>query len=173
VAVGGGGYEFTYSGGTWSSGNQIDPTTNEQSDQAGGQRIDLISDRQHKAGNLLAGQAYATDLDVSCTSSSFCMAVDSKGYGFAYSDGTWTSGHRVEADGLRFRSISCPTYGFCVAVSSSGYEFTYSGGTWSSGRRIDPNSIGLESVSCATTTFCVTVGFDGYEFTYSRAAYGG
>jgi hypothetical protein len=194
MAVGDGGNEFTYSNGTWSSGQQLDPGVNGDFDIScpTDTFCVMVDEGDHEftysAGTWSSGRQIDQEgslTSVSCPTTTFCVAVDNSGMVFIYSAGTWSNGGQIDLEGGpqingddALTSVSCPTTRFCVALGALGYVFTYSGGAWSSGQQIDvegdPQINGyktLTSVSCPTTTFCVAVDEGGYGFTYSAGTW--
>jgi hypothetical protein len=64
-------------------------------------------------------------VDVSCTTSDFCIATDSDGQAFSYSGGTWSSSpSRIGVTDASVH-VSCVSPSFCAAVSSDGDGFVY------------------------------------------------
>lgn len=105
----------------------------------------------------------AFDADsVSCSSSTFCVAVDEQSLVSTFSGGAWSEPSLLP---LGMQSVSCPSSTFCVAA---GFGVTmYDGSTWSAEVDVDPHQI-LDAVSCPSTTFCMAsdrvgnvVTFDG------------
>jgi hypothetical protein len=99
---------------------------------------------------------------VSCTSATFCAAVDAGGHAAVETNGTWGQTKLVDP-GRQLMSVSCTTdavSNVCVAVDDGGNQLTYSNGTWSPPTAIDaPQS--LSSVSCASPSLCVAVDQSG------------
>ena len=101
---------------------------------------------------------------VSCASTSFCVAIDAAGNAFVYT-GTWSTATNIDStipagndseDNLQ--SVSCASSSFCVVGDSKANVITYNGTAWSQPQSIDPNSgAGFFSVSCPTATFCMAV----------------
>ncbi len=117
---------------------------------------------------------------VSCTSSTFCVAVDNAGYGLIYNGTTWSAPVLLDAAGPGLRGgsfamkVSCPAQGFCVVVDTAGNAYIYRSGAWGAGQDIDSSTSHnvVNSVSCATTTFCVAVDDDGNVLYYNGAGWG-
>jgi hypothetical protein len=91
---------------------------------------------------------------VSCSSASFCAAVDGRGRTLEWSHGTWTppavnSGGSLEA-------LSCTSATFCAAVGGV-RAATYNGSRWTAARRVVPGRLSLRAISCVGHTFCVAV----------------
>ena len=101
VAMGGGGYEFTYSNGTWSSGQQINT-------------VGLDSVSCPSATFCVAVGVFGDEFTYSNGTWSSGQQIDTNSNNFTNPNS--------------LNSVSCPTARFCVAVDSGGYEFTYSNG---------------------------------------------
>ncbi len=105
---------------------------------------------------------------ISCTSSSFCVAVKSNGNAYTFNGGSW-SGPATSAGGSSV-SVSCTSPSFCVAVTSTGGAYTYDGASWSG-----PASTGaggsLVSVSCTSSSFCLAIDSSGGAFTYNSTSW--
>ncbi len=100
---------------------------------------------------------------VSCSSASFCVAVDYQGGAVTYNGASWSSA--TDIDGSNdLTSVSCPSATFCGAVDYEGKALTYDGTHWSSPATADPGNE-LNSVSCPTATFCAAVDNDGNTLT--------
>ena len=185
VAVDSGGYVHVFSGGTWVSGQQVDPGGNTLQgvscptttfcvavDNSGNAFTDT-------AGTWSTGSQIDTNSNtslnaVSCPTTTFCMAVDSSGTAFTDAAGTWSTGSQVDTNGNNsLNAVSCPTSTFCVAVDNDGYAFTYNNGAWANTVLSPPGpaDIALSSVSCASPSFCVAVDVGGYAFTDSGGAW--
>jgi len=108
-------------------------------------------------------------LGVSCTSSSFCMAVDADGSTVTYNGTSWSSPNPIDPD-TALESVSCTSPSFCAAVDVTGDAFTYDGTSWSAAASIDPGNT-LSSVSCTSPSFCVTVGQDGDVVRYDGTSW--
>ncbi len=109
---------------------------------------------------------------VSCTSSTFCVAVGEGSSGAVAltstnGGGIWTQGS-LPAYVVNLNGVSCTSSTFCVAVgndstnkfnNNSGEAFTSTigGFTWTQGS-LSANVNNLNSVSCTSSTFCVAVG---------------
>jgi hypothetical protein len=92
-----------------------------------------------------------TDLSgVSCTSSSFCVAVDSYGHALTYNGARWTKRVAVVPSPYHLWDVSCSSPSFCLAGSDDGAAI-YDGTTWS----IAPSPPGLVGVACQSSSFCV------------------
>jgi len=128
-----------------------------------------------------SGFGSGTFNDVSCASTTSCVAVGSDGnHHEIYSEGSetagtwsWSAVAYVTADstgGGGFSSVSCASVASCVAVGqdNSGSpvfsEGTMSGGTWTwTTASAAGNATGtLSSVDCPTTTTCIAVGSDNH-----------
>jgi hypothetical protein len=105
---------------------------------------------------------------VSCTTTTFCMAVGSGSSGdvaLMWDGASWSLPMPLKSSSLGLGSISCPTTRFCMAVggyhASGDVYATWDGSTWSpeSQRRTGLGSDGFASVSCPTNALCVAVDF--------------
>ncbi|MGH9121539.1 MAG: hypothetical protein ACRDYC_06285, partial [Acidimicrobiales bacterium] len=56
---------------------------------------------------------------VSCPTTTFCRAVDTRGRVFGYDGSSWSAGSTIDA-GHVLTSVSCPTTTYCVAVDRDG-----------------------------------------------------
>jgi hypothetical protein len=109
---------------------------------------------------------------VSCTSSSFCMAVDSTKH-FMTWDGTHWRIHRNKMYSQGFgipNAVSCVSETFCVAVDNTGLALAWSGGkNWGTTQMPTDSHANLTSVSCANTSFCAAVDTNGDAFNGTSA----
>jgi hypothetical protein len=95
--------------------------------------------------------------DVSCTSASFCMALD-EGLAYRYDGSSWSAG--VIPPGAP-NWVSCVSPTFCMAVGNG--VAIYDGSHWSAAGPGAPSE--ASAVSCASTTFCmVSAGLAYYRF---------
>ncbi len=179
VAVDSGGYVHVFSGGTWVSGQQVDPGGNTLQgvscptttycvavDNSGNAFTDTAG--TWSSGNQIDTASNDSLNAVSCPTATFCMAVDSSGTAFTDTAGTWSSGSQIDTNGNNsLNAVSCPTPTFCVAVDNDGYAFTYNNGSWANTvlSPPGPGDIALSSVSCTSPAFCVAVDVGGYAFT--------
>jgi hypothetical protein len=103
---------------------------------------------------------------VSCPTTLFCVAVDSRGRALTTTNGgaNWSAPDLIDPYpgpprdfGLRLTAVSCANASFCVAVDDEGDSLVTSDGgqTWSSA---SPTPQTLTSVSCPVAGFCVGVG---------------
>jgi predicted small lipoprotein YifL len=102
-------------------------------------------------------------VSVSCPLTSFCEAIANDGYGFTYSNGSWSAGQIADPNAVAtvdFKSVSCASASFCLAVDYDGYVFAYSGREWSSDGQVNSTG-GFTSISCSSSSFCVAAGTDG------------
>ena len=113
--------------------------------------------------------------DVSCTSPTFCVAVDPTGTAYTYGGSTWSAGTTIDpgaattGDQVGVTSVSCAAR-TCVAVDDNGNAVAYDGTSWSAPRPIDP-TLGLSTVSCATPTFCVALNDIGDALLYDGSTW--
>ena len=103
---------------------------------------------------------------VSCTSSSFCVAVDNDGRVIKYGTTGWGTPASL---GLSRggTSVSCTSSSFCVATDSTGQATTYDGSSWSVPVQADSYAAIVNEVSCASSSFCVAVDAENYAFVFA------
>ncbi|MGO9788742.1 MAG: hypothetical protein ACLP8S_04185 [Solirubrobacteraceae bacterium] len=144
---------FTYNGSTWSS-----PTTVETPPYH-----DLLG-----------------VTSVSCTSPTFCVAVDNAYNEMTYNGTSWSAPQAIETTpngvvaGL---IVSCASSTFCVALGYNGSALTYDGTSWSTAQELVPQAesiasfAGFTSVDCLSSTYCAAVTENGNEWTFNGAAW--
>ncbi len=100
-------------------------------------------------------------LDVSCATTSHCVAVNWDGKILIYDGSRWATLSKVGPSGLI--SVSCPSVSFCLAVSDRGSSIVIRGNTWTDATKIPSLAAAfVYSVSCASTKECVAIGLDGH-----------
>ncbi len=194
VDVNGLGFEYSSSTQTWSSGVQVVPKPNSTNGWSKEPALTSVSCPSTgfcvavdngQNGTANEGDAYTWDgtswsapspIDtqngggsqlngVSCTSTSFCVAVGNAGEVLSYNGTTWSSPQVVD-DQSPLSEISCASTTLCVATINAansdpqlGGVVVDQGGTWASPQMIDIASNAGErdfaSVTCPSTTFCV------------------
>jgi hypothetical protein len=94
---------------------------------------------------------------VSCTSTSFCMAVDDAGEFLTFDGTSWTTPAFIAAEARDGQyEVSCASATMCVAIGNA-YAYTYDGTTWTQVSSLDdPDD--LTKVSCTETSVCVVAG---------------
>jgi hypothetical protein len=103
---------------------------------------------------------------VSCSSPSWCLAVDDLGRALYWNGHTWSAPAVIDSGAAQSAasSPSCVSQSYCAAVvNPGGYEgvWIYSGGTWTSAP--DPGfSVG--AVGCGSTHLCVAGGGNSCGF---------
>jgi hypothetical protein len=112
-------------------------------------------------------------LDVSCPSSSFCVALDKFSYVYttrnptAGAAATWQRHSPIDHEAVQ--AISCPTANLCVAVDQLGRAITSTNptaGTDASWHQtLVDTARQLMDVSCASESLCVAVDQAGYAIT--------
>ncbi|WP_076263404.1 hypothetical protein [Intrasporangium flavum] len=92
--------------------------------------------------------------DVSCPTSTWCMAVDLSGRVATFNGSSWSAPKLVfpRLDGVNqaITAVSCPTTTFCLAVSDSGYG-VYRSGSWTVTRSWQAP---FRAVDCYSATRC-------------------
>jgi hypothetical protein len=103
---------------------------------------------------------------VSCSSSSFCMAVDFRGRVLEYAGGHWSAPAVVDPGG-DLSSVSCLAPSARTAVDSTDAVFTYDGTQWSAHPAQSNQSQGLAAVSCSLPSSCKALAEFGSAFVES------
>ena len=99
--------------------------------------------------------------DVSCPTTTWCMAVDLSGQALTFNGRAWSTPRKVfpKAPGQPQAAVSCPTTSFCLAVSAYGYG-VYRSGTWTVVRSaLAP----FRTVGCYSATRCALVMGDSWS----------
>ncbi len=108
---------------------------------------------------------------LSCTTSSFCMAVSAVGLAYTYSTSGWSSSVDA-ASPIPLVQVSCADTTFCVAVSNTGRAYFYNG-SWS-GPAILNASGSMDGVTCPLgATFCLALSDGGYYTTHDGTTWTG
>jgi hypothetical protein len=129
---------FLFNGSTWSSAPRInDPASSTQTGMA----------------------------SVSCSSPSFCAAVDNGSNAFTFNGTSWNSAAVIDP-GNELSTVSCPSTSFCAAVDYGPNVVTFNGTSWRKPSAIDPASY-LQAVSCAAASFCVAIDRKGNALTFN------
>lgn len=136
----------------------------------------------------------ASALDqVSCTSPSFCMAVDAQGSAYRFDGSAWSpavplagsaaaAGSTTGGSGVRnggagtsangTPGVSCAASTFCVALSGQSNVVQWDGTAWGAAEQVG-GAASLQAVSCASTTFCVAMDGIGDGYAYEGSAWTG
>lgn len=96
--------------------------------------------------------------DVSCPTSTYCVAVDSNGAALFWNGASWSTPRHVNANGS-LTTVSCSSKTSCVVVSDAGKAVALKGGVW-----LAPQSLGPADsyrISCPSSHFCAAVGANG------------
>jgi hypothetical protein len=106
---------------------------------------------------------------VSCSSPSFCAAVDNGSNAFTFNGTSWSPATAIDP-GHELSTVSCPSTSFCAAVDYGPNVITFNGTSWSKPSAIDPGSY-LQAVSCASASFCVAIDRKGNAFTFNGSTW--
>ena len=125
--------------------------------------------------------SYPAITGVSCSSPSFCAAVDNAGNALLFKGRTWSRPVNIDTNTYGFTSVSCANSKFCVAMDADGYRSTWNGSHWRAPTLTDPESVPSDpSVSCPTVSFCAVVDqfgkgalWNGTKWTTTTVAGGG
>jgi hypothetical protein len=102
------------------------------------------------SGNYLAS--------VSCSSTTFCVAVDSAGNILGYNGKKWS--HPLSIDGTNYLEyVSSVGKKFSVSVDDDKQAIQTPGAKKGTSTVIDTGDASLKSVPCASTKFCVTLDY--------------
>jgi lysophospholipase L1-like esterase len=131
----GGGASFTWNGASWA-------------------RHDVV------AFDSYEGQDYFL-VSVSCTSASFCIALDDSGHAFSWNGTSWSGPTAIDPNiGTQMPdfppSVSCTSATFCMELGDSGTA-VWNGTSWSAPSRKNPGAGYPLSVSCASASLCVAL----------------
>ncbi|MER7072040.1 hypothetical protein [Terrabacter sp. NPDC000476] len=99
--------------------------------------------------------------DVSCPSTTWCMAIDLSGQVLTFDGTTWSSPRKIfpKAPGQPQSAVSCPTTTFCLATHASGYA-VYRSGSWTVTRSaLAP----FRTVGCYSATRCALIRGDVFS----------
>ena len=105
--------------------------------------------------------------EISCTSQSFCAAVDSVGNAFTWNGSSWTR-EKIDSPNA-LTEVSCTSSTFCAAVDDAGNAFTWNGSSWTE-KSIDGTNI-FYGASCTSSTFCAAVDDAGNAFTWNGSGW--
>ena len=117
----------------------------------------------------LLNHSVATDLvSVSCTATTFCMAMGSDPRYVATWNGTkWKFDSKPHAIG-HYDWVSCSSSHFCASVDSKGYAEGWNGHVWTLSRLIDPGGY-FVAISCTPADLCVAVDAEGNAVVIEKA----
>src|SRR5206468_6949587 len=101
---------------------------------------------------------------VSCSSASFCMAVDGSGDAASFNGSRWAAG-TVPGDAV---TVSCPDDGYCVAADNAGGVMTYTNGSWSKITKVDGNNT-FDALSCPSASACLAADSNNNVLYYAPA----
>jgi hypothetical protein len=116
---------------------------------------------------------------VSCPSTSFCAAVDTKGSAATLNDGSWSSLQNIDSTASSdfndtMGTVSCASASFCVAGDNLDDVYTYNGSSWSALHQLNSSvtdaTVGF-AVSCPTTSFCLAVDGNFNWYTYNGSTW--
>jgi hypothetical protein len=116
------------------------------------------------------GQSTQTGMaSVSCSSPSFCAAVDNGSNAFTFNGTSWSPAAVIDR-GNELSTVSCPSASFCAAVDYGPNVVTFNGTSWSKPSAIDPGTY-LQAVSCASASFCVAIDRKGNALTFNGSTW--
>jgi hypothetical protein len=184
MAVLGSGYAARYDGTVWSQPARLSSSAG-QPDSVSCPTVSfcLAVDGQDSSAFRFNGSTWSSVLglndpvpatqrgmaSVSCSSPSFCAAVDNGSNAFTFNGTSWSPA-RVIDPGHELSTVSCPSASFCAAVDYGPDVVTFNGNSWSTPLVIDPGSY-LQAVSCASARFCVAIDRRGNAFTFNGSTW--
>ena len=168
-----------FDGTNWSGRVLVDPNGGAAISCAPGGTCAVIDSSTHVTAAMFDGTSWSAvqpvdllpgNLDgVSCTDSSFCVAVDTGGYAFSYDGSNWSTPVQVTG-GTALTSVSCAPPTSCLAVDAAGRAVSFDGTVWSAPVSVDAGQR-LTAVSCADPSFCVAVGMDGKAAVFNGSSW--
>jgi hypothetical protein len=102
---------------------------------------------------------------ISCTSSRFCMVVDTFGGAIEWNGSTWSAPTPVSPGGLT--SVACTSAALCVAGDASGDAFVWHGKSWVRYGHLDRYGAEISSLACPSLDFCGVGDSDGYAYVWT------
>jgi hypothetical protein len=115
------------------------------------------ADQGWSPGPLILSSSAAVDL--SCTSATFCAAVDQVGRLSTFNGSGWTDAAPAPSDGNWYRAMSCATQASCTAVTDT-WLVHWDGASW--GTPVALAAAGSPGdIACPTTSSCITVSRQG------------
>lgn len=104
--------------------------------------------------------------DLSCPTSTFCMAVDTHGDALSFDGSTWSAPYHIDSQSNEYLDwVGCASSSFCIAVDSFKDDtYTWNGSTWvgPSVALWGPNG-GINPISCTSASFCVSLAGGEFE----------
>jgi len=180
MAVLGSGYAVMYDGTRWSQPSGLSSSTG-QPDSVSCPTVSfcMAVDAEDSSTFLFNGSTWSPApsindpvpstqkgmASVSCSSPSFCAAVDNGSNAFSFDGTSWSPATAIDS-GNELSTVSCPSASFCAAVDYGPNVVTFNGTSWSKPSAIDPGSY-LQAVSCASASFCVALDRKGNAFTFN------
>jgi hypothetical protein len=195
-----GGDVLTFNGTTWSKPHLVDPTNTAETTGGGIGSMACPTSTfcvglDWEGGSVtFNGHTWTRDttfdpdgaeglMEVSCTSASFCMAVDG-GNDLIWNGSTWTSPNSIDVTGDGIEDVSCGSTTSCMVVDWDGNALHWNGTSWpatavscpdtttssagnctTTGSYADARTGVLDSVSCPTASFCAAVDGNGNALT--------
>jgi hypothetical protein len=132
---------------------------------AAGGRVYRYSDGRWNSGTPVLNTR-GTGLLVSCSTSTFCAAVDSTGTARMLLDGRWR--RSIKLSRSTATSVSCTTHQFCVALAN-GQARQYFAGRWHPAQAV-PGSDPFR-VSCTAPGTCVFADSAGHVVVLANGAF--
>jgi hypothetical protein len=108
-------------------------------------------------------------IQVSCSSISFCLAADATGNAWTFDGTTWSPAGSVAIGDESVTALSCVSPTFCMAGVGA-QESVFNGSTWSVPLLVASDDE-IESLSCPSDAFCMAVTRSGMAYTYTSSGW--
>jgi hypothetical protein len=111
--------------------------------------------------------------NLSCTSTSFCGAINNSGDAYIWQNGSWL-GPQSLTSGNNLTNVSCVGSNFCVATDNTGHAYIWQNGKWGGATAIagSASAVSDSALSCASTNFCMYIrGVGAGAGSYATNAY--
>jgi hypothetical protein len=108
-------------------------------------------------------------IQVSCSSVSFCLAADATGNAWTFDGSTWSAAGSVSIGDESVTALSCVSPTFCMAGVGA-QESVFNGSTWSAPLLVASDDE-IESLSCPSDAFCMAVTRSGMAYTYTSSGW--
>lgn len=169
AAVDGAGNAFTFDGVSWSSADDIDgafPLASVSCVSASfcvafdGIKAFAFNGVSWSSPTAVAAESALPPAasTVSCTTTTFCVALTSAGLEAVFNGTSWSTPIPVGGAGLS--SIACLSASSCLAVDRNGSGTLFTGKSWSALAMLDSSALqrgGLARVSCVPPAFCAAL----------------
>jgi hypothetical protein len=113
--------------------------------------------------------ALNVSFSISCTSSTYCLAVTYQTPAYLIWNGKRWAYHPGRETDPRGAYVSCSTQTFCVALDWHGAAAEWNGSSWGPLQLVNPTDTDVTAISCSTAMGCEAVsGRNHFVYLYSR-----